>query len=247
MAASEANSPVDKEKAGPSPPKQRNASNVRRSIGEWEGNKGKDTKIAASATYLVSPKGRRTSAAPSGPTQRAALSHVGKETKRRGSVEAAGGSPGPVASSDRVHEGRVWLLRAKAHLNDSRNLRADLKAGLIQAVESLFRLIKDGAAEALDMAKSQTLCLSEKGRKDEQGTKTGNELSDDAARLTRTIEEHSKLMQESNKQMQELKSVLEEQKAAKKEIPSYAEVTQVWSSSGRLQKRNTTHNRIGTR
>lgn len=139
-----------------SPPKTIQYTNVRRSIGEIEGKMEKYQQPGTSNVHQASPVKTGPTAVPGAPTklkQKAAgaPSEV-KSQMRRVSVDAAEGSPGPKPDSgktaDRVMQARNWLQKAKTHIGDSRNLRADLKAGIILAVENLYRLVKEGSMTA---------------------------------------------------------------------------------------------------
>ncbi|KAL0820012.1 hypothetical protein ABMA28_004873 [Loxostege sticticalis] len=141
----------DSEKAGPSrtPPAQ--TSNVRRSIGEWE-NSRMDPKPCTSTGHAHSPNTNLP--APGAPLKqrtKAVSQPEPKKAARRPSVESQVTSPGPkldvAKSTDRVTQARIWLQRAKTHIGESRNLRADLKTGITLAVDKLYQLVKEAAAE----------------------------------------------------------------------------------------------------
>lgn len=49
---------------------------------------------------------------------------------------------------DRVREGRALLVKTKTYLSESRNMKTDLKTGIANAVDRLFQLLKDEAADS---------------------------------------------------------------------------------------------------
>ncbi|KAJ8722364.1 hypothetical protein PYW08_004766 [Mythimna loreyi] len=243
----EVNSPVDKETAGPSP-KTTPTANVRKSIGEWETSKGRDPKTAASATYLVSPRKQvQIPVAPSKVALKTTLPLAGKETKRRSSMEAASASQKPVASADRVTEGRTWLQRAKTQLGESRNLKSEIKAGITLAVESMYRLIKDAAMEmeALKPIPCQQRKEGQLSLNKETVSNSEKTMREDTSLLIEKIDTHSKLLEENSRQMEELKKTLAEQKSLT-ETPSYARVAAAGSIDGAFDKRNTLHSVVVT-
>ena len=135
---------------GTEPSKQ----NVRRSIGEWEAGKTEPqdtvTKQKTPPPPTRSPqKAATASVITRKPEQRAVPAHGSKGVMRRASVETAAASSGlnqEQVTTDRVQTGRVWLQKAKAQLSESRNLKTDIKTGITQALDHLYRLLKEEAA-----------------------------------------------------------------------------------------------------
>lgn len=111
---------VDPEQKECSPENIPLTTSVRRSVGEWEA--GKAPSPSSTNLKAVSPK----------PTT------SGKQTKppTQGSRNASVG--------DRTAEARACLVRAKTLLNQSRNIKTEIKTEVAQAVERLYQLVKEG-------------------------------------------------------------------------------------------------------
>ncbi|KAJ8704206.1 hypothetical protein PYW08_016935 [Mythimna loreyi] len=244
--SSEANSPVDKEKAGPSPKSTTPTANVRRSIGEWESSRVRDPNVASSTTYTVSPKKQaQTSTAPSRVAPKVTLPQTGKDIKRRSSVEASGGSQKPIVSTDRVSEGRTWLQRAKTQLGESRNLKSEIKAGITLAVEAMYKLIKDAAIEIEGLKHKPGQLEDKMIQRDVTGESTVKATEKDTVHLTTLIEMHSKLLEENSRRLEALQTTLEQQKVDTG-TPSYARVAATRGTYGAFEKRNTLHSVVVT-
>lgn len=117
------------------------ASNVRRSIGEWEGGK-----IAPKATLTKSPN-QQLPEAPSKTKNRAALSlNETRVVTRRTSTEAYVQSPPiqKVKYASRTAEAKAVAIRAKTLLGQSRNIKADIKTDVTAAIGRLYELVKEG-------------------------------------------------------------------------------------------------------
>ncbi|KAJ8703608.1 hypothetical protein PYW08_016944 [Mythimna loreyi] len=213
QAVPETNSPVDREKAGPSP-KTTPTPSVRKSIGEWENSKSRDPRAAVSTTFTMSPK-KQAQLPPALPRTalKVTLPQTAKESKRRSLTETTGGSQKTIAVADRVTEGRTWLQRAKTQLGESRNLKSEIKVGITLAVDSMYKLIKEAAVEIETLRQKS----GQSEVRDPVSPLSVNALSEDTgdtttALLISKIEAHSKLLQENNKSMEDLKLALEEQK-----------------------------------
>lgn len=207
---------TDLEKAGPSPRKQTNAPNVRRSIGEWENAQGESSNTAASRTLRVSPKKQTHMLAASlRTTQRTTLPSK-KEVKRQGSAEVTGGSPKLMVFADRVREGRYWLEKAKDLLGDSRNLRTDIRTGIIQAIDKLYLIIKSGATEA-----GTGITPEQKEHKipgQEQGTMTGTEGQE----LIKMMREQGEKLDKTHKELEAIRQTITSQPVS--QVNTYAGV-----------------------
>lgn len=128
--------------------------NVRESVGEWESGK--------------------TDAADRSPPKTASTMHGGTATLRRAQTLSQdsklttratpmGDTSPPAQRSyvDKTSEARACLSKAKLHLNNSRNLKTDIKAVVVQAIERLYQLVKEAEAETKEKRKE----LDENNRK----------------------------------------------------------------------------------
>lgn len=215
-----------------SPPKTVTlSSKVRKSIGDWE--------AATTDQPSTSPvTSRTTQADPTRDRKKLALSQDSAMAKRS-PIDTRSPPPKP-SYSDRTAEARACLCKAKNHLNDSRNLRTDIKNGVIAAVERLYQLVKELDTESRGKAVG-------KGKEDWKSKETANTTSVDV-RLKSTMEcgviekmeEHTKKLIENNRKIDELKTIIEEQKGAIERI-TYASVTSQRANPPSSSKRETLH------
>ncbi|XP_063896722.1 uncharacterized protein LOC135118478 [Helicoverpa armigera] len=156
-------STMDTEKAGPSTQKLTQASNVRRSIGEWEAvTDTHSQQLCPSQTHPHSPKATDKLLVPVSP--RKTKQKIPPPSVKRASGDASGDFSGtspvsrqaPANNTNRVSQARSWLQKVKYCVGESRNLRTDLKAGIIAGVDNLYQLVKDATAEATAVAKTGT-------------------------------------------------------------------------------------------
>lgn len=186
-----------------SPKAPAQTSNVRRSIGEWEAAKN-DTPTSHQPT---------TSATQSGSTKakpKQTLSQQNKITTRRASTEAEITSPPKaVKYISKTAEARAYQNKAKLHLNNSKNLKTDIKAEVTQAVDRLYNIVKELEEE-------------NKGKKGKEITPERSVVG--SKKIVEKMEEHSRMLSENNRKIEELKLILDEQKGSIEKI-TYASVT----------------------
>lgn len=203
-----------------------NTSNVRRSIGEWEASKT-DTPHVSSQTVKVTQPG------PSRLTQRQPPPQDSKMNSRRTSVEVTTSPPKQPKYASRIVEARACLAKAKLHLNNSRNLKTEIKTEVTQAVERLYNLIKE----------------LEEEKKGKGGKETGNsgveQMETEGNKdVLLKMEEHTKLMLENSKKLDDLKVAIEEQRESLHKM-TYADAAAT-KQEERFPKRNTLHSIIVT-
>lgn len=162
---------------------------VRKSIGEWEAGK--------------STKNRNT---PPPPTRNSNAASVQKQDHSP--------KPGPMT---RLMEGRACVQKAKLNLSASRNLKAEIKSGVTQAIDRLYQLLKEAEA-----GKEQSKLRDEGmvGHTTENRERTIEEVEE---RITRRMEEHIKLMDENKESIERLNKNLEKQSEALERV-TYAAV-----------------------
>ncbi|KAL0892590.1 hypothetical protein ABMA27_014319 [Loxostege sticticalis] len=213
----------DSEKAGPSrtPPAQ--TLNVRRSIGEWESTK-MDPKPCTSTGHAHSPKTNvPVPGAPLKQRTKTAPQPEPKKMTRRPSVESQMTSPGPkldvAKSADRVTQARGWLQKAKSHIGESRNLRADLKTGITLAVDRLYQLVKEATADANTNSEAASGKEREISGTEDMGEKTGKQGKEDFTGIGINMIE---LLKE---QSRKIDLTTEELKKLRDSVNSYQETT----------------------
>ncbi|KAJ8709727.1 hypothetical protein PYW08_009731 [Mythimna loreyi] len=145
-------------------------------------------------------------------------------------------------STDRVTEARNCLLRAKSHLSESRNLRADLKAGITQSVERLYQLIKEEAAAAAQIKGDGPVGEDAvKATPPQETPKTLPEVNS----LLLSLAEHSALVKESSEKMERLKQAMERQGEKLEKTATYASVA-AGPSKRQTPERTTLHSIVVT-
>lgn len=144
-------------------------------------------------------------------------------------------NPTPSSSSkysDRLAEAKACLCKAKLHLNNSRNLKTEIKVEVLQSIERLYNLVKEAEAERKAKEdgqqredphnKKQEVAIVEAGTENE-------ERKEREVVLIRKLEENNKLITDNNKEMEMLREALKEQalkeQGGKQEKESYATIT----------------------
>lgn len=185
-------------------------SKVRRSIGDWEAAKPGAPPASAMTTTVTQP-------CPIKARQKATLSQERKTTAdRRASFEAVTTPPKQTKYTDKVSEARACLCRAKLHLNNSRNLKTDIKNEVMQAIDRLYSLVKESEEEK----KGSGMKGTEQVRKSDTEAKIIRDKSDVVAKL----EEHTKMLIENSRKIDQLKVVIEEQNGNLSKM-TYAQAT----------------------
>ncbi|XP_063834856.1 uncharacterized protein LOC135084043 [Ostrinia nubilalis] len=216
-------SPTEKERAGPSPKITTTASRVitispppsTKTTSKVAGQPKLKLKIAPPAE--ARPVARRKS--------------VDTPTATATSTTTTTKSPQPAKLKGRAHEGRVWLQRAKTHVNESRNLRTDLKEGMILAVDKLYQLLKEAEVE-LEEVKSKSRQTNDKdkeekrAREDKKDTEAAT-VSDDSTKhleLVKMMKEQGERLEKTNMEMTKLRESIESYRTDTQQA-TYASVT----------------------
>lgn len=192
-------------------------SNVRRSIGEIEARRSspRPKKPDQNLKQEEKPKVKLTAAKLTS-SQKVRATNLDIET-----------SPKPRTQyKSRTAEAKACLLKAKLQIDKSRNLKTDIKAEVIEAVERLYALVKE-AEEAKTPGQSATTDQT------------------DRSDLANQLKEHAGLLRESNKKMEELR----EEMARPREHPvgaTYASVAQSQSTRTPPNWRETLHSVVVT-
>lgn len=188
------------EKAGPSV--------VRRSVGEIEAR-------------MTTPTNSLTKTPNSAEKQTSKLSHNITESKvgskAKASTEVTTMSPKQQPTyKNRTAEAKACLVKAKLQLANSRNLKTDIKADVLGAIERLYALVKEAEGErvkALDRMKG----TGEGRGKEDLQTSTPPQTQEDTrsrANFANKLEEHSRLLQEHREEMAQLQHQMRTQHEA---------------------------------
>ncbi|CAH2079297.1 unnamed protein product, partial [Iphiclides podalirius] len=223
--------PSGGERAGPSPKTKGANISVRRSIGEWEQERrGEEANMER--------QGTRQTAAAARP-KRMALSQPVKATTSEKPLEGEDENNLPSAEPhkkrDRVAEARASLHKAKLHLNNSRNLKTDIKLEVMQAVEKLYSLVKEAELERTTEKEKGYRCDRQETLMDNSEKMETKDIrkNEEEGKLLQKLEEHSKLLEENRKEMERLRELVKE-RGNNEERASYANV-----AAGRQPLRNT--------
>lgn len=158
-------------------------------------------------------------------------------------------------------EAKACLSKAKTHLANSRNLRTDIKDGVLQAIDRLYQIakIQDKEIDGLKRQKEERVAgTGEVGSlhpltpprplsNNEQETELVKRMEEQARWIKASnerMEEHSKMFKENNAKMAELKEILQEHKKSL-EVATYASVAAV-PKKGHTQERKTLHSIVVT-
>lgn len=221
------------EKAGPSQITPTQISKVRRSIGEWESGKG-DPKPCTSTAHAHSP--RKTAqppvpAAPQKPKTKMTPPVESYKITRRTSADAPVGLPDPMPeldkTADRVSQARYWAGKARSHIKESRNLRADRKAGITLAVEQMLQLVTEEAAAAASETKRRDNEREGKRQKDGENlrTKAQDVAGIEGKEILRLMKEQGEKIDRTQREMEKLKETITlHQETAQKHM-TYASAT----------------------
>ncbi|CAK1579807.1 unnamed protein product [Parnassius mnemosyne] len=231
-----------------SPPKPGTSAsppNVRRSISDWE---GASTNPAPTNSSAKTVQVDNTTSKP-----RPVLSKDNKPTAaRRPSIDVQ--TPHESKYENRTSEARACLNKGKLHLSASRNIKTEIKNGLVEALDRLYQIVREAEKE-LKIEKSKGVGVGD-------GIVGGEPLqtSTDSTFIVKTpeptsstqcdpniiarIEEHTKLLIESNKKIEELKASIDRQKETL-ERATYASV--VSNKTANIPKvRSTLHSVVVT-
>lgn len=113
----------------------------------------------------------------------------------------------------RTAEAKACLLKAKLQIDKSKNLKTDIKAEVLEAVERLYRLVKE-AEEARPAGETP------KTDKNPPDRKTLDQEALEQNTIAAQMKEQTTLLKENNKKIEELKALIE----LKYERQTYASV-----------------------
>lgn len=214
-----------------SPPKTVTlTSKVRRSIGEWEavGSEKPTTPPSTTRTTLAGPAKEK-------PRQVQSQDGVGM-----GLSPVSPRNPPKTTYPNRTAEAKSCLIKAKQHLTNSRNLKTDIKNGVVEAINRLYALVKE--LEAEQKVKGVGKAEEEKQRADE-GADVGLDKHQKALQFH--MKEHMRKLEENSKKMEELKEALESQRKAMENV-TYATVAATSSGRQTAQNRGSLHSVVVT-
>ncbi|KAJ8732371.1 hypothetical protein PYW07_014970 [Mythimna separata] len=106
----------------------------------------------------------------------------------------------------RTKEASVCITKIRKHLEDSRNLKKEIKTAVVEASERLYQLVRESEAEVRKREGMKDKRETETGKiEKENGASTVQDTNRETSQLMERIAEHSKMLLQSNKQMEELK------------------------------------------
>lgn len=163
--------------------------------------------------------------------------------KPKAIYEGADTSPkqAPIYKS-RLAEAKACLLKAKLQLNNSRNLKSDIKAEVLSAIERLYGLVKEAEGERTKIVHR----VEEREDHTQSVTQTQTqENSQGQEDLTKRLEEHGRLLSEHKDEMKKLQQAMSAQREMYEETRTYASVT-ARTPSKKPQEPSTMHSVIVT-
>lgn len=207
-------------------------SKVRRSVGEIEARR-----VSPKTKKTEQPQEEKPKQKPTGGTKLVFSQKTTAEVKSGPLKSKPSGtdiekSPSPKTPTDkyksRTTEAKACLLRAKLQIDRSRNLKAEIKAEVIEAVERLYALVKEA-----EVAKPQNAV-----------THPEPNCPSDHSILAK-IEQHSKHLNENTRMIEELKNSIERQKDHAEKM-TYASVLANTHKQPPLTNRETLHSVVIT-
>lgn len=118
----------------------------------------------------------------------------------------------PQHFKNKIAEARGCLIKVKTHINNSRNLRTDLKNGILEAVDRLYALVKE------------TEEIGKEGRKlKNNDTSILNDKVEN--KILSKLEEHSRVLKQNREEIEKLNETIKRCHDRVKEGVTYANVT----------------------
>lgn len=213
---------------GRTPPSSAGEKSVRLSIGEWE--------AAGTSATSAAVRGGSVKQLPLTQPQK-------QDSKTKASERTYVKTPTSPKRwpTGRVSEARACLNKGKLNLENSRNLKTEIKLGVLEALDRLYALVKEAEVE-LKKGKPtpETKGPSEIVSKPHQ-TETQQPPSPEQSKLVETLEEHSRLLSENNKKLQEIQDKIENQRELLERVSTYSSV-----AAKRLPTLSTLHSVVVT-
>lgn len=213
---------------GRTPPSSAGEKSVRLSIGEWE--------AAGTSATSAAVRGGSVKQLPLTQPQK-------QDSKTKASERTYVKTPTSPKRwpTGRVSEARACLNKGKLNLENSRNLKTEIKLGVLEALDRLYALVKEAEVE-LKKGKPtpETKGPSEIVSKPHQ-TETQQPPSPKQSKLVETLEEHSRLLSENNKKLQEIQDKIENQRELLERVSTYSSV-----AAKRLPTLSTLHSVVVT-
>lgn len=201
--------PIQKERATSQTP------SVRRSIGDWESGKpssNPNTPSTSKVTQVEPPK----------PRLKTMPMQESRVLGRRVLTEKTGSPPKQKQKYiDRLTEAKACVTKAKTHLGNSKNLKAEIKTEVTNSIERLYQLVKE-----TENIKGQGKKPTKELEAEKDTTKVneeGNENRKENMEFLRRLEEHTKQLQENNEKMEKLKETIEKNQEIQERL-TYASV-----------------------
>lgn len=155
---------------------------VRKSAGEWE--KKAEINRPLNQTYTQPSHSQQTKL----PLTKTTVQHnLAKPTEEQ--VEEDNHE-----QSDSIKEGRKWAKIAKQYVGESRNLKTDLKNGILKAIDNLYQIIKNGDQGS--------------GRKKEATVHPITQASQEERNIEKKLEAHGNLLKQHLEEMKTLRETI---------------------------------------
>lgn len=207
--------------------------NVRRSVGEWEAANSSPTPSLTDKTSQAGPVEIKNKTVPTQGSKTV--------TKVKKSFETI--SPLKTKYANRSAEALACLNKAKQHLNSSRNTKNEIKTGVFEAIERLYKIVKEIESE-LKLTKQSTTAVGPVSKEIESVTLTSPENTD-TSKILENLERQTNLLIKNNKKIEELKEAIDSQKELLVQGKTYATVATNRGETS-LSKRSTLHSIVVT-
>ncbi|XP_063894705.1 uncharacterized protein LOC126057099 [Helicoverpa armigera] len=162
-----------------------------------------NTNVRRSIEVLESSQTPLPSSAPAAPVKPKKITILKSVSPAPEKLTGTAEAPKPPASVSRVQEARNLVTKAKIALGQSRNLRTDIKEDVTMAIDTLYRMVRDGEAD-----KGRGLISSKKEQPATVGAVLPEHCSQEYSQLLSSLADHSRLVKESAEKMEELQQSL---------------------------------------
>lgn len=215
------------------PPSKPGEKSVRLSIGEWE---AASTSTTPTLTQAGPAKKQSQTQKPEQRNKASDKTFVKTPT-----------SPKRCWPTGRVAEARACLNKGKLNLENSRNLKTEIKIGVSEALDRLYALVKEAELEIKKIRSAGE--IKEPTGSPAQPNQTAEAVpaskppSLEQNKVTQILEEHSKLLLENNKRLQEIQGQIENQK---EQIERVTTATYADIAARKTPSRSTLHSVVVT-
>lgn len=190
--------------------------NVRKSIGEWEA-------VCTDTTPSLTPTLTSTTEQAGPAKPKVPLSQEQKTSTTRKILSPSGKR----TYATKTAEARACHDKAKASINSGKNIRADIKADVVEALDKLYYLVKEIEIEL----RKEKQVTSKGAPKEKSGANTTFVLDVNPDPIALKIDRQSAMIQENLRKLEELQASMETQRQVLEKVATTATYASVAAAS----------------